>query len=51
MIGALLEVLALVAERLNDKIHFYSSFRLKLFFASDSESKSVRSCGNSQDTH
>ena len=51
MTGALLEVLALEAGRSNDKIHFCSSFRLKLFFASNSESKSVRSCVNSQDTH
>ena len=51
MIGVLLEVLILEAGQSNDKIHFCSSFRSKLFFASNSESKSVRNYVNSQDTH
>ena len=51
MIGVLLEVLILEAVQSNDKIHFCSSFGLKLFFASNSELKSVRNYVNSQDTH
>ena len=51
MIGVRLEVPILEAGQSNDMIHFCSSFRSKLFFASDSESKSVQSYGNSQGTH